>query len=1561
MDQLMKSPRVLTLRAFHRNPGSRRGVALLLVLGCLVLLTALILALVISSQNNLKSSKLYANGSSVKTLADSTVSLVMAQISQATSNGTQVAWASQPGMIRTYDNTGKPLTNYRLFSWDTPTVSGTYTASNDASQLSSTASTPWYNSPALFVDLNQPVADAKGTLHFPIVDGNPSDLVSYTTPAPASTPVLTYTPYTGTFLGQPVTIPQIEGFWVIPPNTAAAAASGNSPAISAGPAVTSKTTVPSNSTNNDIPMPVKWLYVLKDGTVVAPATTSTGTTVTISAATLTNPIVGRIAYWTDDETAKVNINTASEGAFSDTPRTDGASDFAFAAYPTAQNEVQRYPGHPAMTCLSTVLGSLFPVDHTLVPPSTGSYYTAPSPATTYPPYQPYYDLAPKLNVDTGTNLGSKAGTVLTYNGQTGTGTPTALIPKTDRLYATVDEMMFSSNLFTDNAPHTASPTVTGASSTRPLSTSGTFTQAFLEKAKFFLTADSRAPDVNLFNQPRILTWPINVTNDAAHRTPFDQTIAFCGTLNNLPYYFQRSRSDHPTVDLPSTYDNSGLDRNRQLIGYLQALTSTSNPIPGFGGSFLAKYPQAKTSSTNTATPPSDRDQILTEIFDYIRCLNLDDTSTPAMTTPFAPIATGSYTTTGKYVSTTGGGAASSVADRAGFGSVVPIYDTVNNTRGFGRYPTISEISIIFIATGWNDGQDIASSTNSLTINDVNYISPTAGTNPRGYSFSYYKNSGGTAVYNVPWGFYNDGTDTLTQTYNSFVTTAPGEYAPPYFTVPTSTGGVQLPAVAAGTIQVQAALLINFFDPSQGNVVENPTSRIQILGLNNFQWGANSGSTTPLGFPDQSSSTGTVCTSNMYPMDGSNFPMYTMNWGGNLGFRSFLVGQQAGQVPGTSNSYPFISGAKNFPYTADKPAASGGGGQFYFSGGDITINVLIPSNTASYPPTGWPSSLSNPQKTAQPPIQTIKVTFPSATLPLPTMVSPGLNNATSGVTSAFPPLHVYSGTFQDRGYWNDRFQIGNQIFGNNPEFINATDVVRSVRAAPGDVRMVAGQSVVIDTAGAASAGAGYFDSTGTKVLNQGLTAWQYGSSTTNLVHSLRESIDYPFGGAILGQLVPGLSYAGEPAAGTAFGTTYPGGLSTFSGAGNCAGANGALMWNYNGGNPTITTIPGDWDNGMSFTDDGPYINKPDEGDYNFTSNILGLPYYAEINGATTSTFTPGATYFSPNRMMSGPGLFGSLPTGVARNLPWQTLLFCPNPPAGPVHPGFGVGTGTLGPTDVAPYSLPPDHLMLDLFNMPVVEPYPISEPLSTAGRINMNYQIVPFTYIERSTGLRAVLKSERMTVIPDSVASTYKQANATASSNTTGYDFRVPINADQTMYGFDSFFTTTNDIFRSASQVCDMFLYPARDALMSLTAGPLWDPANATITKFWNGNTAGGAYNTSTTTPSNTAWPTHYLTGDNSREKPYADIYPRLTTKSNTFTIHYYVQTLQKIVNSDPTLWNDAMDKVTGEYRGSTTVERYVNPNDTTLPDFAAQAIAGTPQALDSFYKFRVVNERQFAP
>ena len=69
------------------------------------------------------------------------------------------------------------------------------------------------------------------------------------------------------------------------------------------------------------------------------------------------------------------------------------------------------------------------------------------------------------------------------------------------------------------------------------------------------------------------------------------------------------------------------------------------------------------------------------------------------------------------------------------------------------------------------------------------------------------------------------------------------------------------------------------------------------------------------------------------------------------------------------------------------------------------------------------------------------------------------------------------------------------------------------------------------------------------------------------------------------------------------------------------------------------------------------------------------------------------------------MFGSLPTQTLDGRPWQTLLFRPaaEPVATP-HPG----------------SLPPhDHYLLDFFHMPIVEPYAISEPFSTAGKVNLD--------------------------------------------------------------------------------------------------------------------------------------------------------------------------------------------------------------------------------------------------
>jgi len=174
------------------------------------------------------------------------------------------------------------------------------------------------------------------------------------------------------------------------------------------------------------------------------------------------------------------------------------------------------------------------------------------------------------------------------------------------------------------------------------------------------------------------------------RTVKDKEFVFCSTVGNATaqystaggtqyqYYFTRSNPNDSRAD----FDN--IPRNRQLYYYLQCLTggspaialssdgsgeiavASAGPVPGFGGStFLQKYGNGPSGNT------SDRDQILTEIFDYIRCINLSDTSGGAA--QFTP--------------------ANVNGPIANSGQVVPIQ--INQTRGFGRFPTITEAAIHF--------------------------------------------------------------------------------------------------------------------------------------------------------------------------------------------------------------------------------------------------------------------------------------------------------------------------------------------------------------------------------------------------------------------------------------------------------------------------------------------------------------------------------------------------------------------------------------------------------------------------------------------------------------------------------------------------------------------------------------------------------------------------------------------------------------------------------------------------------------------------------------------------
>ena len=276
------------------------GQALVIVLAFVMLMTVMILVFFSSVSTERASSKAAASGNSARQLAQSAVQIVEGTITQATvpsatdGTATAIAWASQPGMIRTYGGgapgsytaSSAPLAYYKLYSSSNmllpaSIVSSAYSVDNDISNPGGDLITNWDQLPALYTDLNAPITASDGSIVYPIVDprayGNGVQGFSYNTTTPNGT--------------------SINGI------------------------------VNGGGTNSLLPMPVQWIYVLRDGTQICPtepiSNNTAATNIAIfsgaNAPTASNPIIGRIAFWTDDECAKINLNTASEGTYWDTP------------------------------------------------------------------------------------------------------------------------------------------------------------------------------------------------------------------------------------------------------------------------------------------------------------------------------------------------------------------------------------------------------------------------------------------------------------------------------------------------------------------------------------------------------------------------------------------------------------------------------------------------------------------------------------------------------------------------------------------------------------------------------------------------------------------------------------------------------------------------------------------------------------------------------------------------------------------------------------------------------------------------------------------------------------------------------------------------------------------------------------------------------------------------------------------------------------------------------------------------------------------------------------------
>jgi hypothetical protein len=1479
-------------------PTLQRGVALVLVLMLVVLMTIMTLAFFLSIQTETRSVRSGVSAQSSKQLADLAVQSVISQIQQATTQGVNVAWASQPGMIRCYDsmnntggtgtsgNAGTALAWYKLYSAlnpilvtpietlaavqaDLPTSSG----NNGGGAGSGAWALPGSYNYGVFTDLNSPVYSSDGTLTYPIV--NPSGATSITG-ASATT----------TVIGFDIATTSTPGY------TAGATAGSNASPV-----------------NNPAAMPVRWVYILRNGMQIPGIASGTPGVVTVQGAGSTNPVVGRVAYWTDDETCKVNINTAAEGTYYDTPRfgsadigpnsgqyfMDGSAlaaesrtnvpwdqqdllrieDRQMGATPPLGNEYQRYIGHPAQTKLSLALNMLSGV----------SALNGVDKSNLFSDISPFFQ------------WGGSFGGTQPYD----TSKASTLLPPTRQTpYATLDEWMFNTQSnggvrWANPGPSQGTnPGGTGPNSfPNPPLSAPLFTNTALQKLRFFVSANSDAPEVNLFGQPRISIWPISsdynaVTNPASPYTSgYDRLIAqtasfvpavTTGTATPYPYYFTRQNAGSTSIDWAgtgtgTTMGTSQATRNQSLFNYLRTFAGT--PIPGYGGVF--GLPAAGGAllgrSTNKYGTP-EMDQILTEIFDYIRSTNSVDYLLPAaynysatavsntgVSSPYesASLLTGTMTTAENIFSYSG--------------QVVPSIltpgTTGNNytTKGFGRFFSIDGVSL-----------------------DVTQIAPPD-----------------SKTHKIP-------------------------------IVGTIYLELNCPAMGYPDIDPHMRIVVQDYGSSPGTEDSTGTISLTLGGSNVFGPPDNGGGYTPKRtvYSAIPQIVGTSLYSGACDMSWTVTPGHSgtqgpYEWGGSTGIRPVFNHRRAPYrlqgTPTTSYTQTAIGPSQGYVYQlAGRPIFVTSGTKLSLTGSPLEILVYF-ANSAFPDPNYGEGFPGNPADL----VQDIVVNFPSfSKLPLPT------NSVLSGTTTVDtynnPPgldnnlYHAYTDE-------SDGLDVIESSSGAN-------DVVQSlVGGYNGDTRLIAAQArmndakTTVNTANsvyAAFVPHQYDNIASVTSANNGAVA-----------HSLWEMFQED-GLQEVGFTPPGPGYL-VPAA-------------------SSIGTGGAIQFNnstQSSGSPDFT---GDWDNGWGIYPDGPYINKPDENGLQYGADA----YYSNVK----NTATTYALFSSPNRTLASPVMFGSLPTGVpifdttgsttlATATPWQTLLFRPQPASAPAglsaHPGSANGDAHWPSYGVE------DELLLDWFWMPVVEPYSISTTFATAGKVNMNYQIAPFTYITRATALMSVLGSEYVISVPTTARSVYK-SGAPSPSNL----FRSPVKVlktdnvtldddDGTLRQFKDRFNN-GLIYKSAAEICDIFLEPSGD---SASTYKTTDTGFAPIPVSWG---AGGTSDASYIKAAQTYWFDNRLTGDNTRERPYNGLYPRLTTKSNTYTVHVRAQSLTAPSNLPAGEWIENPQLINSEWRGSVTVNRYLDPQDPNIPDFAPYSASNLlTHSLDNYYKYRILETRRFLP
>jgi hypothetical protein len=1282
----------------RRGKTRRRGVAILLVLAVVALMTVLLVGVVFQSTTHRTATRGELEQNRVRLVADTAVHIALAQLREATerrgSDGGPAAWTSQPGAARVHRMDGSLDRLYKLYTSDKMMVRSAADTAHDVPR-------DWAQHPESYVDLNAPLVTDHGegggvTLQFPIVDPR----------AKSDHPRRS-----------------VEGFdYSLRDAPQGTVGAGGDP------------------DRQRLPMPVRWLYQLKDGSFGVVDGTGVWRGLQGGVPTRENPMVARFAFWTDDESCKINVNTAAEGVHWDSPRADTAQERALAERQPLSTEFHRQPGHPAGVCLSSVLapGERFHAPHMESAPRAGGDRLR---EMSFRDVHALWRLGRLECAEYGEGT-SQGGTMTPEIDVSGLDQPAAPV-KTQVRYSSVAEMLW------EQRPGRGR----GARISQEYFRRHPDAAERVRRGEFFLTTASAAPETTLFGTPRIALWPVHGSTDlqasAGHApveraTAYDYQVALAATLAGRKYYVQRLRPADGNWDLEKA--NSG--ENRVLLEYLRALTSRA--IPGWhrpqqgGGTFADKY-------------GPDRESLLLGMLDYVRAANFADGQLPKEN-QFPIPCPGN--------------------PEEGFGQIGPMTQG-GKTKGAGRMLTVSEVALMFVCRA-----EVA----------------------------------------------EDGT-------------LRGEPSGP------NREKLKQP----GDREIEAALLVEAFVPSHGWADYRPYASFSLTGGPAHsepdaaaEWPAmqlNGAEFLPL----QSKAT---ARSSPEP------PQYWTAWGGAAGVRATTERVIAFRPVVISNCHEAetrltFSGSLNHAglqlklavYDDPGSAASGRAGR-----GDL-MQVL----PLEIPPLGGavPGDLPIPS-------------LPGGDLPV--TIEKRLRAARQGkplfssgdVVQSLVPVH------------GDYRLLAAQSRAEAPEESTHASAQRAVFVT----HPLWGRARFAHSLSESNAAARE------RVLGQGPADGDAGNP---------EGLGYFAGLRLSPAYTPDVPVRAHDAEQTVWASADDEAVSVVA----AEATNWRRLDDQRRG-PARPDITGDFDNGLGNSADGPYTNRPDDGDLRPLASG-GMPYFSTQSATGMAVPPVSPDVFSPQRLFPSAVMLGSLPTGVASQVPWQTLLFRPQPE----H--YGAKT-------------PPDHLLLDLFWTPVLLPEPLSHHLETEGKINVNHPLVPFSYIRRETALHAAMKAETMMAIPDEAAQTYK------SGARPGDEFRHFIDAGATLAEWQRAVFREGRVFLTPGEICEHPLIPEGSGATTAT-----DMADY--------------------------WRRHRLTGDNSRERPYAHLYARLTTRSNAFRVHFVAETIRKADSTPPHILDLSEDAVTARQRGSCLIRRTLDTTAPQLPDYTDTTRSHPP--LDAFYEWHI--------